>query len=211
MVSLAWTGDFGCREAVDFQIGCFYLNIHLPGKLTFIWCIAVIFWLTLLAIDILDQVSRPDKCNQRLRVWHERGPQSWYLHIPYWRFYPSTDPNCLLERNELNWFTTYFNIGIIIGGPFFTLALTVIQPRFWLPACTMLWSLFILFIYKAQDAKTVYILRYERPTTVMGLFIWPVKLFCRSFRIRCHAWSILHRKFIPWFFFFIYANMVVCL
>ncbi|KAJ5584268.1 major facilitator superfamily domain-containing protein [Penicillium hispanicum] len=65
-----------------------------------------------------------------------------------------------LRGNELNWFTTYFNIGIIIGGPFFTMALTSIHPRYWLPACTMCWSLFVLFMYKAESARTIYILRF---------------------------------------------------
>lgn len=64
-----------------------------------------------------------------------------------------------LEGNELHWFTTYFNIGIIIGGPFFTMALTVFHPRYWLPACTLCWSFFVLFMYKAESAKTIYILR----------------------------------------------------
>ncbi|GAD95623.1 pantothenate transporter, putative [Paecilomyces variotii No. 5] len=65
-----------------------------------------------------------------------------------------------LYGNELNWFTTYFNIGIIVGGPFSTMALTVVRPRYWLPACTIAWSFFVLFIYKAETAKTVYILRF---------------------------------------------------
>ena len=62
-------------------------------------------------------------------------------------------------QNELNWLSTFFNIGIIIGSPFTTTALTVIQPRYWLPACTVVWSVFVLCIYKAADVKTLYILR----------------------------------------------------
>ncbi|KAJ0413156.1 major facilitator superfamily domain-containing protein [Aspergillus carlsbadensis] len=65
-----------------------------------------------------------------------------------------------LEGNELNWFTTYFNIGIMVGGPFITMALTVIKPRYLLPVCTLIWSFFVLFMYKVQDAKTLYILRF---------------------------------------------------
>lgn len=64
-----------------------------------------------------------------------------------------------VEGNELNWFTTYFNIGIIVGGPFITMSLTVIKPRYLLPACTLVWSFFVLFMYKVQDAKTLYVLR----------------------------------------------------
>lgn len=67
--------------------------------------------------------------------------------------------SCIVDGNELNWFTTYFNIGIIIGGPFSTIALTVIHPRYWLPVCSMIWSLFVLFMYRADSARTVCILR----------------------------------------------------
>ncbi|KAE8141391.1 major facilitator superfamily domain-containing protein [Aspergillus pseudotamarii] len=62
--------------------------------------------------------------------------------------------------NELNWFTTFFNIGIIIGAPFFTAGLTVIHPRYWLPTCTLIWSLLVLFMYKAESVNTIYILRF---------------------------------------------------
>lgn len=120
---------------------------------------------------------------------------SVFAHTLLEKYYCSTCPNCPPERNELNWFTTYFNIGIIIGGPFFTTALTVVQPRYWLPACTMVWSLFVLFIYKAEDAKTVYILRYGMLLhSVIGSIIWPFQLFCRSFWIRCDARGILYRE-----------------
>ena len=65
----------------------------------------------------------------------------------------------MLDGNQLNWFTTYFNIGIIVGAPFFTPALTVLKPRYLLPSLTMCWSFFVLFMYKAQSAKAIYILR----------------------------------------------------
>ncbi|KAH7258923.1 major facilitator superfamily domain-containing protein [Fusarium redolens] len=65
-----------------------------------------------------------------------------------------------LHGNELNWLTTYFNIGIIIGAPFSTMMLTLIKPRWWLPACTMAWSLLVLGMHKAEAVKTLYILRF---------------------------------------------------
>ncbi|KAM3504492.1 hypothetical protein MY10362_003540 [Beauveria mimosiformis] len=64
------------------------------------------------------------------------------------------------HKNELNWFTTYFSIGVIIGAPISTCMLTVVQPRYWLPFCTMGWSFFVLFMYKAQNAETLYGLRF---------------------------------------------------
>ncbi|XWX00314.1 hypothetical protein V2A60_008334 [Cordyceps javanica] len=64
------------------------------------------------------------------------------------------------KGNELNWFTTYFSVGVIIGAPISTCMLTIIQPRFWLPFCTMGWSFFVLFMYKAENAATLYALRF---------------------------------------------------
>lgn len=72
---------------------------------------------------------------------------------------PSSHLLTMTEGNELNWCTTYFNIGIMVGGPFITMALTVVKPGYLLPASTMVWSFFVLFMYKVQDAKTLYVLR----------------------------------------------------
>ncbi|KAJ3493703.1 hypothetical protein NLG97_g4567 [Lecanicillium saksenae] len=65
-----------------------------------------------------------------------------------------------LKHDELNWFTTYFSIGVIIGAPISTCMLTIVQPRYWLPFCTLCWSFFVLFMYKAQNASTLYGLRF---------------------------------------------------
>ena len=40
-----------------------------------------------------------------------------------------------------------------------TATLTVVKPRFVLPLCTLLWSFFVLFMYKVESAKDMYILR----------------------------------------------------
>ncbi|KAF3034859.1 hypothetical protein E8E12_000459 [Didymella heteroderae] len=67
--------------------------------------------------------------------------------------------------NELSWMNTYFLIGTIIGGPFANLIITVVRPRIWLPTCLMIWSLFVLFFFKAQTATQFYALRF-----CIGLF-----------------------------------------
>lgn len=76
-------------------------------------------------------------------------------------------PVCVLKTtpfptdgNELNLMNTLSAIGIMVGSPFSTLALTKIQPRYWLPLCTMLWSFCVLGIYPATDVRTIYALRY---------------------------------------------------
>ncbi|KAF2163221.1 hypothetical protein M409DRAFT_68536 [Zasmidium cellare ATCC 36951] len=65
-----------------------------------------------------------------------------------------------LHGKELNWITTYYNIGIIVGAPLSTPILTVISPAYWLPCCTLLSSLFVLFMYKAEQVSTLYGLRF---------------------------------------------------
>ncbi|GJC81484.1 pantothenate transporter liz1 [Colletotrichum liriopes] len=73
--------------------------------------------------------------------------------------------------NELSWMNTYFNIGTIIGGSFANLVITVVRPRFWLTGCLFTWSLFVLFLYKCQNAHQFYVLRF-----FIGLFesaAWP--------------------------------------
>lgn len=64
------------------------------------------------------------------------------------------------EGNELNLFTTYYNIGYILGAPVSNLILTVVRPRIWLPTCLLSWSFFVLGIYKSQHAWQIYILRF---------------------------------------------------
>ncbi|OJK01318.1 hypothetical protein ASPACDRAFT_115961 [Aspergillus aculeatus ATCC 16872] len=73
--------------------------------------------------------------------------------------------------NELSWMNTYFNAGVIIGGPFSNLILTGVRPRFWLPFCLFAWSLFVLFLFKCNTAHEFYALRF-----CIGLFesaAWP--------------------------------------
>lgn len=73
--------------------------------------------------------------------------------------------------NELSWMNTYFLIGTIIGGPFANLIITIIRPRIWLPSCLIIWSLFVLFMFKTTTAKQFYALRF-----CIGLFesaAWP--------------------------------------
>lgn len=61
--------------------------------------------------------------------------------------------------DDLNWYTTYFSIGVIIGAPISTCLLTIVHPRFLLPACTIAWSFCVLFMYKAENSATLFGLR----------------------------------------------------
>ncbi|QPG73272.1 hypothetical protein FOA43_000580 [Brettanomyces nanus] len=70
-----------------------------------------------------------------------------------------------LNANQLSWFNTYYNIGVIIGSIPATILAGYFRPRFFLPAMDLLWSLCVLFVYKAQNAQTIYALRF-----LIGLF-----------------------------------------
>ncbi|KAH8682022.1 major facilitator superfamily transporter [Xylariales sp. PMI_506] len=62
--------------------------------------------------------------------------------------------------NELTWMNTYYSIGAMIGAPVSNLLITVSRPRYYLPACLIIWSLFTLFQYKCNTAAQFYGLRF---------------------------------------------------
>ncbi|OTB01858.1 hypothetical protein M426DRAFT_74909 [Hypoxylon sp. CI-4A] len=65
-----------------------------------------------------------------------------------------------LYGNELNWMTTWFQIGYIVGQIPSQILLTKISPRWYLPAAEFLWAFFVLFIYKCQNAQQIYAIRF---------------------------------------------------
>ncbi|KAF6013861.1 hypothetical protein HII13_001109 [Brettanomyces bruxellensis] len=70
-----------------------------------------------------------------------------------------------LNKNQLSWFNTYYNIGVIIGSIPATVLAGYFRPRYFLPIMDTCWSLCVLFVYKAQNASTIYALRF-----LIGLF-----------------------------------------
>lgn len=82
------------------------------------------------------------------------------------------------DGNELNLMNTLSAVGIMVGSPFSTLALTKIQPRFWLPLCTMLWSFCVLGIHAAKNVETIYALRYAEDPR----FLYILDANCNFFR-----------------------------
>ncbi|KAJ5232530.1 MFS general substrate transporter [Penicillium chermesinum] len=65
-----------------------------------------------------------------------------------------------LYSNQLNWMTTWFQIGYIVGQIPSQILLTKISPRWYLPAVEFLWSLFVLFIFKCNTVEQIYALRF---------------------------------------------------
>ncbi|KAH8689175.1 putative allantoate permease [Talaromyces proteolyticus] len=70
-----------------------------------------------------------------------------------------------LNGNQYNYFSTFYNIGIICGAvPVMCLA-TYIRPSLVMPTCELFWSAFVMGIAGAKDYQTVYALRF-----FVGLF-----------------------------------------
>jgi MFS transporter, ACS family, pantothenate transporter len=65
-----------------------------------------------------------------------------------------------LNGNQLSWFTTYYQIGYIVGLIPSNILLTKISPRYFLPGAEFVWSLLVLFLYKVRDVKDIYVLRF---------------------------------------------------
>ncbi|VTT63685.1 unnamed protein product [Fusarium fujikuroi] len=97
-----------------------------------------------------------------------------------------------LYGNELVFFNTYFSIGYAIGLVPGQLAQTRVRPSLFLPTCEIIWGLFVIVTCKAQNATTVYALRFFLglfsavfwPSVVSLIFNWytPKEL---AFRIAC--------------------------
>ncbi|KAL5335707.1 major facilitator superfamily domain-containing protein [Aspergillus crustosus] len=70
-----------------------------------------------------------------------------------------------LKGNDLNYLTTYWNIGYIIGQIPSQLILTKIRPSIWLPLLELLWSCLVIALAGAKNVETIYALRF-----FIGLF-----------------------------------------
>lgn len=95
-----------------------------------------------------------------------------------------------LKGNDLNYLTTYWNIGYILGQIPSQLVLTKIRPSIWLPALELIWSFFVMAEAGAKDAKTIFALRffvgffeasaYPGIITLLGNWYTPQELGKRS-------------------------------
>ncbi|KAJ5526216.1 hypothetical protein N7494_012866 [Penicillium frequentans] len=76
-----------------------------------------------------------------------------------------------LYGNELNYFTTFFNIGYMIMLYPSCIIISHVGPSIWLPACEIMWGIFTCCLSTATSAKQVYGLRF-----LIGFFegaTWP--------------------------------------
>ncbi|WRT63346.1 uncharacterized protein IL334_000251 [Kwoniella shivajii] len=86
-----------------------------------------------------------------------------------------------LYGNELNYFTTYFNIGYLICIPISSYVInSVIRPSIWMPTMELIWGILTGCLAAAKTAKVVYGLRFligfcegtAWPGTVILLLSW---------------------------------------
>ncbi|KAL4904226.1 hypothetical protein BDW74DRAFT_179313 [Aspergillus multicolor] len=76
-----------------------------------------------------------------------------------------------LYGNELNYFTTYFNIGYMVMLFPSCILVSYIGPSVWLPACEVFWGVFTCCLSTVTNEKQVYGLRF-----LIGFFegvTWP--------------------------------------
>ncbi|KAL4946313.1 hypothetical protein BDV06DRAFT_234655 [Aspergillus oleicola] len=76
-----------------------------------------------------------------------------------------------LYSNELNYFTTYFNIGYMVMLFPSCILISYIGPSIWLPTCEVLWGVFTCCLSVVTNEKQVYGLRF-----LVGFFegsTWP--------------------------------------
>ncbi|KAF4964957.1 hypothetical protein FSARC_7184 [Fusarium sarcochroum] len=65
-----------------------------------------------------------------------------------------------LYGNELNYMTSMYTAGYIIGEIPSNLLLTRIRPSIWIPTCEVIWSVLTLLLIKCKTASHLYALRF---------------------------------------------------
>lgn len=65
-----------------------------------------------------------------------------------------------LSGNDLNYLTTYWNIGYILGQIPSQLIMLKIRPSVWLPTLELIWGFLVMGMAGAKDVKTLYVLRF---------------------------------------------------
>lgn len=101
-----------------------------------------------------------------------------------------------LNGNELNYFTTYFNVAYCIMLIPSQVILTYVRPSFWLPGLEVAWGVMTGLMAMTTSAKQVYIIR-----VFLGLCessAWPgmITLFSRSSSSKLFTRSYLHSALV---------------
>ncbi|KAI0205245.1 MFS general substrate transporter [Astrocystis sublimbata] len=65
-----------------------------------------------------------------------------------------------LRGNELNYITTAWTVGYVLGEIPSNIILTKVRPSIWIPALEVVWSVLTILLAKAQNATHLYVLRF---------------------------------------------------
>ncbi|KAH8879916.1 MFS general substrate transporter [Thozetella sp. PMI_491] len=65
-----------------------------------------------------------------------------------------------LWGNELNYMTTCWTVGYVLGEVPSNLLLTRVRPSLWIPACEVTWSVLTILMVKCTNVNQIYVLRF---------------------------------------------------
>ncbi|KAK9241851.1 major facilitator superfamily domain-containing protein [Lipomyces tetrasporus] len=65
-----------------------------------------------------------------------------------------------LYGNELNYFTTCFNVGYLVGSVPAQIILYKVRPSIYIPSCEIFWSVLVMLMAIAKNPTPIYILRF---------------------------------------------------
>lgn len=95
-----------------------------------------------------------------------------------------------LSGNDLNYLTTYWTVGYILGQVPSQLVMTKVRPSIWLPTLEIIWSILVMGMAGAKNVETIYTLRffigfleasaYPGIMTILGSWYTPQELGKRS-------------------------------
>lgn len=95
-----------------------------------------------------------------------------------------------MTGNDLNYLTTFWLIGYIIGQVPSQIVLTKVPPSIWLPTLELMWGFLVMGMAGAKDTKTLYVLRffvglleasaYPGIITLLGNWYTPMELGKRA-------------------------------
>ncbi|KAH8599549.1 pantothenate transporter liz1 [Bisporella sp. PMI_857] len=65
-----------------------------------------------------------------------------------------------LYKNQLNYMTTFWTVGYVIGEIPSNMLLTRIRPSVWIPTCELTWSVLTILLSQCKSAQQIYVLRF---------------------------------------------------
>jgi ACS family pantothenate transporter-like MFS transporter len=90
-----------------------------------------------------------------------------YLECMYWLQYEKDNrlignrkEDLSLYGNQLNYMTTAWTVGYVIGEIPSNILLTRVRPSIWIPACEVTWTVLTMCLSRCNTATQIYVLRF---------------------------------------------------